>query len=187
MFTFTLFLSLWARIFAPASSPILDAPAALSIDAALKNHVVWSETRRLTWDDFKALPDTGNPHHALTAANLAVNAKCKDSKFTYIVNCVFLPEQSWTKNNSSEKLLAHEQLHFDLTEVHARQLRRDLEALNCGNLKANLNPTVAKAFKTWKAEQDAFDKECRHGLDKEVQQAWEEDIALRLRSLEKYQ
>ncbi|WP_233555542.1 DUF922 domain-containing protein [Pontibacter oryzae] len=148
--------------------------------------VVWSESRRLTWEDFKALPDNDNPHHALTAANLAVNAKCKDGKFTYIVNCVFLPEQSWTKNNSSEKLLAHEQLHFDLTEVHARQLRRDLEALSCGTLKASLNPTVANAFKNWKAEQDAFDKACRHGLDKQEQLLWAQDITQRLHSLEMY-
>lgn len=194
MLTFTLFLSLWARILLPALHPAAEVvkPALLpdatvvSSEKSYNEYLTWSPERRLSWDDFKALPDNANPHHALTAANLAVNARCKDNNYTYEVNCVFLPEQSWSKNKKSEKLLAHEQLHFDLTEVHARQLRRDLQRLNCSSLKANLNTVVQNAFRNWKAEQDAFDKACAHGLDKEKQQAWAQDIDLRLKELQAY-
>ncbi|WP_299699991.1 DUF922 domain-containing protein [uncultured Pontibacter sp.] len=154
--------------------------------AASNEHVAWSSTRKLNWEDFRATPESDNPHHALTAANLAVDARCKDNKFYYEVKCVFLPGESWSKNKRSEKLLAHEQLHFDLTEVHARLLRKQLNTLgnSCSNLKTNLNTTVGEAFKAWKAEQSQFDKLSRHGLEAETQQQWTESIAQRLKELD---
>ncbi|MCX2741848.1 DUF922 domain-containing protein [Pontibacter anaerobius] len=195
MFTFTLFLSVWARILLPLLYPEASA-AAISVartdlnsptENSTSETVIWSTDRRLSWDDFKGLPDDTNPHHALTAANLAVNAGCKNNQYTYKVKCVFLPQQSWSKKKSSDKLLAHEQLHFDLTEVHARQLRHDLQTISCSNLKAKLGLMVNEAFKRWKAEQDLFDQASKHGLDKDEQQAWAASIAARLKKLEAYQ
>ncbi|PTX20346.1 uncharacterized protein DUF922 [Pontibacter mucosus] len=195
MFTFTLFLSFWARVMLPLLQP--EAGAAVlpftnialysPIESATNEQITWSVDRRLTWDDFKAAPDDANPHHALTAANLAVNASCKKNQFTYTVTCVFLPQQSWSKRKGSEKLLAHEQLHFDLTEVHARQLRHDLQQVNCSNHKVKLSQVVNAAFKRWKEEQNRFDEASRHGLDKEEQEVWANSIAARLKKLEAYQ
>ncbi|GAB3529943.1 hypothetical protein GCM10027443_09850 [Pontibacter brevis] len=190
MYTFTLFLSLWARILLPLLFP--DATAkkenvyAPVAETIVVDQVTWSDNRRLSWDDFRGTPDDNNPHHALTAANLAVNANCKNQGFTYQVNCVFLPTESWSKNKKSKQLLEHEQLHFDLTEVHARLLRRQLKTLDCGNLKEKLNSTVNKAFSKWKAEQDAFDKASKHGLNAEQERLWANNVAQRLKALEPY-
>jgi predicted secreted Zn-dependent protease len=150
--------------------------------------ITWSPERRLTWDDFKAVPDQNNPHHAITAANLAVDANCASDKFSYTVKCVFLATESWTKNKRSEKLLQHEQLHFDLTEVHARQLRKKLLTLgtSCPDANSRLTKTVDKAFTDWKAEQDKFDEASEHGLDAEVSAAWAKSIDQRLKQLEKF-
>jgi len=151
--------------------------------------ITWSTSRRLTWEDFKGIPETENPHHALTAANLSVDGKCRNNAFTYEVRCVFLPQQSWSKNKISEKLLRHEQLHFDLTEVHARQLRKTLAGMGttCNAFKAELTPTISAAFKAWKAEQRLFDASCSHGLNKAEEQVWAENIALRLQELAAYE
>lgn len=191
MYTFTLFLSLWARILLPLLFPNAAAEterknAAPVVESLIVDQVSWSVNRRLSWEDFRGMPDDDNPHHALTAANLAVNANCKNQGFTYEVNCVFLPTESWSKNKKSEKLLEHEQLHFDLTEVHARMLRRDLQYLNCSNLKEKLNSTVSTAFKRWKAEQEAFDNGCKHGLNKHTERLWAANIGRRLKALETY-
>ncbi len=182
MFFFTLLLSL-------VSNYLATAPVAASApDNTIVDQITWSEERRLTWDDFRALPDSLNPHHAVTAANLAVDIKCSANEFKYNVRCIFLPTQSWSKNKRSEKLLHHEQLHFDLTEVHARQLRRQLLQLgtSCPEAKKNLTETVNKAFEVWKAEQDQFDEASRHGLDQEVSAKWAQSINGRLKLLEKY-
>lgn len=189
MYTFTLFLSLWARILLPYVFPGAAAEGeALTpvVETIVVDQVTWSVNRRLSWEDFRGKPDESNPHHALTAANLAVNANCKNQGFTYEVNCVFLPGESWTKNKKSEQLLEHEQLHFDLTEVHARLLRRDLQRLNCANLKEKLNGTVSSAFSRWKAEQDRFDTTSKHGLNAKVEQVWAANVAKRLQALEAY-
>jgi predicted secreted Zn-dependent protease len=135
------------------------------------------------------MPDESNPHHALTAANLAVDARCNKNAIAYEVKCVFLPTESWSKNKQSEKLLVHEQLHFDLTEVHARMLRKKLKSLggSCNNFQPRLSEAVSIAFKNWKAEQDLFDAAVKHGLDEEEQQAWAVNIAQRLQALNAYQ
>lgn len=192
MFIFTLLLTLLVGLLMPHAAPAGLSPATISVPAVAvssnNDHLAWSSTRKLNWEDFRANPEDNNPHHALTAANLAVDAKCKNNKFYYEVKCVFLPGESWSKNKKSEKLLAHEQLHFDLTEVHARQLRKQLKGINnsCDNMKTQLNTTVGAAFKVWKAEQDQFDKHSRHGLDAEVQQVWATHIEQRLLELEAY-
>lgn len=192
MFIFTLLLSLLVGLLMPYPTPAGLSPAATSIPvtaaAYSTDRIAWSETRKLNWEDFRATPEDGNPHHALTAANLAVDAKCKDNKFYYEVKCVFLPGESWSKNKQSEKLLAHEQLHFDLTEVHARQLRKKLRGIgnSCDIMKSQLNTAVGAAFKEWKAEQNQFDKISRHGLDTEVQKEWAANIEQRLAVLEAY-
>ncbi|MBC5991496.1 DUF922 domain-containing protein [Pontibacter cellulosilyticus] len=182
-------LSLWTGLFSPAvATPGSGASGVNNAPANTATKVTWSESRRLTWEDFKGTPESGNPHHALTAANLAVDAKCSSNSFAYEVKCVFLPEESWSKNKKSESLLKHEQLHFDLTEVHARQLRKKLKALgsSCNNLKGNLTLTVNAAFKEWKAEQDLFDKSCSHGLNKTEEAAWAGYIEKRLLELKEY-
>ncbi|WP_299986332.1 DUF922 domain-containing protein [uncultured Pontibacter sp.] len=192
MFIITLLLSLLVGLLmpypTPAGSPasVIYVPNPASLNVSNNEQLAWSATRKLNWEDFRGTPESNNPHHALTAANLAVDARCKDNKFYYEVKCVFLPRESWSKNKQSEKLLAHEQLHFDLTEVHARMLRKELKELgiSCGNLKTNLNTTVGNAFKAWKAEQDQFDKLSRHGLDAQVQQDWSERISHRLQELD---
>ncbi|GAB3195913.1 hypothetical protein ABID22_001656 [Pontibacter aydingkolensis] len=190
----SLLLSLWAGIISPAlataraTAPLANNSPAKTAEAKTVEKLTWSDSRRLTWDDFKGAPETGNPHHALTAANLAVDAKCTSNAFSYDVKCVFLPEESWSKNKKSASLLKHEQLHFDLTEVHARQLRKKLKELgsSCSNLKGNLSTTVSTAFKDWKAEQDLFDKSCSHGLNKQEEAAWAENINQRLNELQAY-
>lgn len=83
MIFFTLILSLVLVV--PAALASSDAPA--TIAAPAKNlsfsaeQLAWSPERRLSWEDFKATPDASNAHHAMTAANLAVDAKCDGNTF----------------------------------------------------------------------------------------------------------
>ncbi|WP_439882406.1 DUF922 domain-containing protein [Pontibacter sp. MBLB2868] len=188
MFTFTLAMSLWLGIFLPDVAPAASKAPVPGAAETNTDKLTWSAARRLTWDDFKGIPDDANEHHALTAANLAVDARCSNNKLSYDVKCVFLPQESWSRNKKSEKLLLHEQLHFDLTEVHARLLRKKLRNMNssCTNLQSNLNLAVKSAFQDWKEEQALFDQLSRHGLNKEEQKAWEKDIYSRLSALKAY-
>lgn len=141
--------------------------------------------RRLTWDDFKSPADEDESLHAMTSTNIAIKAQCNGNQMRYDVKCVFVTKASWTKNRASKKLLDHEQMHFDLTEIHARLLRQKLNqtAGICGANKVKLDAVVEKYFNDWKKEQDLYDQETNHGLIEEKQQDWAKSISNRLNQL----
>ncbi|WP_082161600.1 DUF922 domain-containing protein [Rufibacter radiotolerans] len=177
------FIPLWicALFFAslPDNSP---APSTRATE------IPWSMQKRLSWNDFAGNPSEDNPHHALTSTNMEMKVKCENNQLKFKVEAVFNPKESWTRNKSSELLLAHEQLHFDLTELHARQLRKRLSQLTngCTRGAADMNKYASEAFDNWHKEQDLYDMESRHGLDKEQQLEWMAYVETRLKELENF-
>lgn len=147
--------------------------------------IVWQAERRLSWDDFQSEVDLNEPLHAMTSTNIEVQAKCFGNIMQFEVKCVFRTKDSWSKNKQSERLLAHEQMHFDLTEVHARLLRQKLAQTQglCGTDRTRFGKIVEAYFADWKKEQDQYDQESNHGLDQQQQLIWEEKIARRLEEL----
>ncbi len=147
--------------------------------------LVWSPARRLTWADFKGAAGPAEKLHALTSADLSVEVKCADDLLDVQVQAVFRPLESWTRSNESAPLLRHEQLHFDLTEVHARLLRLSLQKLKmtCQQAQTQLKPLIDAAFLNWQNAQDRYDEEARHGLDPAGQARWEKQVAAQLKAL----
>jgi hypothetical protein len=165
----------------PVVSPDVDVPYANKLNKKRKE-LPWSPTRRLTWDDFSGDPDTKDHLHAITSTNIDMKAKCVGGKFKFEVKSVFLLDESWSKDKTSAPLLLHEQLHFDLTEIYARKIRQELYNLKdaCGEDNAHISAIVNRIFEEWKEEQNKYDEECNHGLNKEAQQKWADVIFLRL-------
>ena len=159
-----------------------EKPAVIASD-----EISWKASRRLTWDDFKAKADDKDPLHALTATNIDMKAKCEDGELKVKVESVFSTKESWSKNKKSDRLLFHEQLHFDITEIYARRLYKELTSLkNACNNSALLNKTTDRVFEEWKHQEDLYDKETNHGLDLEKMKLWAEKVNAELKSLEAY-
>jgi len=163
----------------------VQPPISLARDTK-KDGIVWNQNRKLSWDDFQSEVDTLEPLHAMSATNIDVKALCYGNLIKYEVKSVFVTSASWSKNKLSAKLLAHEQMHFDLTEVHARLLRKKLsETTNlCKEGKDALDKLTSKHFRDWKQDQDRYDQETNHGLDAIKQKYWEALIAQRLNQLD---
>ncbi|MBC7449761.1 MAG: DUF922 domain-containing protein [Hymenobacteraceae bacterium] len=147
--------------------------------------LLWTPARRLTWADFKGTAGSTEKLHALTSADMNVQVECTNDVLKVNVQAVFRPLESWTKSPDSVPLLRHEQLHFDLTEVHARLLRLSLSKLKmtCAQAQTQLQPLIDAAFTNWQHAQDRYDEEARHGLDREGQARWEKQITDQLRVL----
>lgn len=177
------YASLFTPVIAPQPAPAVNEPL------AKRKELPWSEGRRLTWSDFAGQPDSHDPLHAITSTNIDMKAKCVAGTFKFEVKSVFLIDESWSKNKTSAPLLEHEQLHFDLTEIYARKIRKELNELKnaCGADNAQINAIVNRIFAEWKKEQDLYDQMCDHGLDKEEQQKWADLISLRLSQTVAYQ
>lgn len=171
----------------PAAA-VVATPAA-HLEPASRKEIPWSEGRRLTWGDFVGEPDSRAPLHALASTNIDMKARCVKGTFKFEVKSVFLMEESWSKNKISDPLLFHEQLHFDLTEIYARRIRKELQELTdaCGADHTMINSIVNRIFDEWKQEQDLYDEESHHGLNKVAQQKWADLISLRLSQTVAYQ
>jgi len=147
--------------------------------------IVWKPGARLTWNDFKGTAGPKEKLHALTSSDLNVQVSCTDDKLTVDVQAVFRPLESWTRSKDSAPLLAHEQAHFDLTEIHARLMRRNLLKLRmtCTQARTQLQPLINSSFSVWQKEQDRYDEETNHGLDEKAQARWEKHIREQLAHL----
>lgn len=186
------FVTLWlsALLFGPfpEATAKTNSEVIPAVPAKSSAFIPWSERKRLSWEDFSGEPTPDNHHHALTSTNMEMKAKCENNKLKFKVEAVFNPRESWSRNKKSAALLAHEQLHFDLTELHARMLRKRLAEISspCNRGAIDLNRYANEAFENWHKEQNKYDHECRHGLNKEKQQEWMTSIAARLQELEQY-
>jgi predicted secreted Zn-dependent protease len=88
----------------------------------------------------------------------------------------------------SARALRHEQTHFDLTEVHARRLRRYFVELMapCRMSTKDLEAEAAQIGKDEKAAQAQYDAETDNGRALAQQARWEKDVAGQLVALAKY-
>lgn len=95
-----------------------------------KDTILWSSKKKLTWQDFKGIPDTLNSIMlAGTCSDINFEYKSSNNLVTdYKVECTFIKSKSWTITDDAQ-ILAHEQLHFDISELYARKIRKAFDSL----------------------------------------------------------
>ena len=146
--------------------------------------------QRLTWKDFKGIPDTKHFGGAVTASGYAFDADIKiENKIIYLnvgVYVFFNKGQSWKKPSiNSDYHLLHEQLHFDITRLGAESFIKQL--LEAKFTKDNYNQVLESVFdKSYNdniALQHQYDKETRHSILKQQQHHWNVKIAGEMKKL----
>lgn len=151
--------------------------------------IYWSEDYRLSWDDFEGIPAYNfKSISALTSSGIVHYKGCKDGKITYKVQSYFEKNESWVKEEARTKHhLAHEQIHFDITELYARRLRKGLQkkSFKCGQ-EQDFEEYVRPFIEAWQAEQAAYDHTSKHSIAKSVQKEWFYKIATELAQLDEY-
>jgi hypothetical protein len=141
----------------------------------------WSSSDKLTWSDFKGKADTGSMFTAVCPSTLT---SYPDSTHEYRVKAVFYRYEAWSKT-TSEHSLAHEQLHFDITELFARKLRvkiKEFKGAHDSTFAAMINGLLADL----RVQQTVYDEETVHGVIKKSQQEWMKKINKELESLNEY-
>lgn len=149
--------------------------------------IYWSPDYRLNWKDFQGQPRFDYASiSALTSSGIIHYKGCKDGEITFKVQAYFEKDESWVKNEArTEHHLTHEQIHFDITELAARRLRKSLKERKfiCGE-EVDFEKFVHNFIENWRTEQNAFDLMSRHSLDKEQQEIWFYKIEMELSLLE---
>lgn len=151
--------------------------------------IVWYDGEKLTWNDFKGRADIRSHFHAMTNSGLSFSAEYNGTDLKFDVKAIFTPKKSWVKKGKeNKKLLEHEQLHFDITELHARILREKYIVLD-SLIKLNsdtINDFFNSVFQDHHKMQHLYDEETEHSIDSIAQKRWETKIALALDSLDEY-
>ncbi len=151
--------------------------------------IYWNEDYKLTWNDFKGQPDYNiKTISALSSSGLMHSKGCKNGKIIYEVLSYFEKRESWVKAEAyTNHHLAHEQIHFDITELYARKLRRALSEQNfkCGQEVA-FEYYVKQFIDDWHEVQHNYDSTSRHSINREVQAEWSQRIEIELLLLDEY-
>src|SRR5262245_51785173 len=177
---------------APSRSPLL---ATLEREMAPHEAVPWSASRRLTWDDFRGVPPAGEKERAAeTAYSLFYAVSCKGHTFDFQIIAAVLPRQSWVRPSvltdavQNSRTLRHEQTHFDLSEVHARRMRRYFAELSspCMKSSSELEALSDRLIRDEAAAQRRYDEETSHGRLAQRQATWDADVAKQIAALGKF-
>lgn len=157
--------------------------------------IAWTENSRLTWEDFREVSPEESLFHANTNTGFSYSWGLKGTsermELVYKVETFFYPEQSWVQPTSkSEYLLKHEQLHFDISELHARKLRKMLSNVDSSKLNKDSQSYLSKLYENVDKErsnmQNAFDADSNHSLNTQAELKWQAYIEVELKRHNQY-
>lgn len=155
--------------------------------------IAWRDDFKLSWSHFKGTPKQDMSAVAVTASGITFGLSVKETdaivtSFSTNVYAHFYPNRSWYKKDQSDnRILAHEQLHFDITELYARKFRSEIAKLKVSNtIRTQLKSLHESINKELAATQNRYDKETNNSLNKDFQDQWNLYVAKELAKLNSY-
>lgn len=159
--------------------------------------ILWKKNTKLKWEDFqRILPPKNIEPTILATTYSSINYEYtqEDNSIPeFQIKAYFLKDSSWTRTQSITTL-EHEQLHFDITELYARKIRKGIDSLNY--LKINDINEYLNVINYFSIElnnvQDKYDNKT-HLSDGviserlEAQAKWIDSIAIELDRLKEYE
>lgn len=155
--------------------------------------IQWNESKKLSWRDFRGPVESDSDAAAVTASGITFSYSVRKTDdritdFEAMAEAHFYPESSWfIKERCSDHILAHEQLHFDITELHVRMFRYRLSKLEVSQIIKSQLVTLHKAINKELAEmQYQYDTQSQNSINKEEQAKWATYVTENLRKFEAY-
>lgn len=113
----------------------------MSFSFVKDDFILWQENKKLKIQDFKAEnKDTIKVNRqqflgAISAIRIEYSSfqRNKNSVPDFSIKTYFDPNESWMLLKN-DYVLQHEQIHFDLTELYARKMRKSVESLRQKNI-----------------------------------------------------
>ncbi len=168
-----------------------DAATIGSEDSTLRletaNMIPWTLNKRLAWDDFMCEPKRGTDAVASTSTSLGIAYQLGDGELKYRITCNFNKEKSWGLLKT-DYILAHEQAHFDITEIFARKLNEALQnySFNKRTFKKDISQIYQSIVDQKESFQKQYDGETDHSRNRKMQYDWLEKIETLLTETEPY-
>ena len=148
--------------------------------------IIWTKDSLLVKEDFQSKHK--GPIPAATATGLFIHPEYSGGTLLLHVEAIFRKSMSYM-HDDVPYILNHEQLHFDICEVHARKLRKSIIDKNfkkVNNIVQVIQKMADKESSEFNKEEDEYDKDTEHGLNAAKQQVWNEKVKAELAELEQY-
>jgi len=162
---------------------------AISILAGIpqNNLIHWNSGRKLSWKDFQAQPDKNSTNAALTNSSINIEFGYSSKGLKYNIKCRFDQNLSWGRIKN-DYILAHEQGHFDIAEIHARKLNKAMKSYKFDNrtVGKDVNKIYDTVMKNHHAFQSQYDGETNYSRDAAQQNHWKIKIEQILEELNEY-
>lgn len=149
--------------------------------------VPWREDLRLSWSDFKGEVPKGAVAAATTASGISysysANLLHHEVILDFQVTAYFYPWESWYRPQlCNDNTLAHEQLHFDISELFARKMRDRLERTTFSeDVKEEIRKIYKEILAELRAFQARYDRETDFSRNRPKQAEWNLRVAQALR------
>lgn len=154
-----------------------------------ENEVIWNQNRKLEISDFKG-PIEKRPFTAGTSSSFRYRIEGRPvfpNKYKLVVETYFDCYLSYFKPTEYDSIvLAHEQIHFDISELYARKFieRIEREALDLNQFLAKQEEILNAVGRESQLKQDEYDSEVY--ADRTKQTDWNKWIAEELEKYKKY-
>ncbi|MCV9387438.1 DUF922 domain-containing protein [Reichenbachiella ulvae] len=150
--------------------------------------IYWDE-RELEWSDFTARVGLLEEimGEAISYCTVLASTIDKDSCLYYEIYTVFNTNHSWVSGIQSSELLRHEQLHFDIVELHSRKIRKAIiDGVTQGDSQEEVGKRITSLINEVSVVQNDYDDETLHGQDADRQQEWVTKVRDSLKQYESY-
>jgi len=153
----------------------------------LKNDtIIWQKDSSLNASDFKGKVSKEWAGCAVTF--IMVEPIESNGNMYFSVQAVFDKSKS-SIIKTSDYVLKHEQLHFDICELFARKLRKMLvetDFKKVKNIQHEIQTMYNKVNTEYAKYQRKYDEDTNHGENPAKQKVWGDDVANQMKDLEKY-
>lgn len=129
----------------------------------------WS---KLTWEDFQGIPRLFSSYDA--GINSGIYLEYDSTAKRYVAYAGQHNVRSWVRHSEGDEsyLLMHEQLHFDISELHARKLNQFISEHPGASLYA-ISLRLSSINLDLNNMQDAYDYETDHSQIFDMQRRWQ--------------
>lgn len=160
------------------------------------DRILWSK-KLLKWKDFKGTPDSVGKHAASNAVTYSILERRfsidSNGNIKLIIAAWFNPSKSWYNKdkiniNNSDRVLLHEQYHFDICELYARKIRKFFSTTifsdSLANFKRELPILLNRFYVEYRSQQERYDEEVKGNSTRFSE--WMEAVDNEMKDLKKF-
>lgn len=149
--------------------------------------IIWQQNTKLKWRDFELNDKFAKLDTCIAQSTFLLFGyyEVLDTSINLNVYNTFIKSKSWKSQCFNEKLLQHEQIHFNIFEYYTRLIRYYLSKLD-ENKKMEIKVIYDLCLGMCENTQRLYDLETNYGENGKIQKKWGKEIKRKNKKLKKY-